>query len=118
MTTLNEETPFILINTFKPVDHSIDELLAFQLAEMKAMSAEAEACGWLGNEVYQSEDGTSLVVVTRFRSTEAREKWAQTKRAKMHVEQLMPLVRDISSVPVAFVASHGASAFAQTGVAK
>lgn len=103
------ENPYILINTFTAVEGGIDALIAFQLAEMKDMSAEAAAYGWLGNEVYRSEDGASLIVVTRFQSIEAREKWAGTERSRQHVQQLMPLVRDVTSIPVTFLAAHGDS---------
>lgn len=118
MTTQHQEPPFILINTFFPADHGFEELLAFQLAEMNALSEEAKACGWLGNEVYRSEDGASLIVITRFRSVGAREEWARTKRARQHVEQLKPLVKEIISIPVAFVAAHGAGDFSQNGSSK
>jgi heme-degrading monooxygenase HmoA len=118
MTAQHQDPPFILINTFRPVDDKIDELLAFQLAEMNALSEEAKASGWLGNEVYRSEDGASLIVITRFRSVEAREEWARTKRARQHIEQLKPLVREIISIPVAFAAAHGAGDLSQKGASE
>ena len=102
--------PFILVNTFTAVEGGIDELLAFQLAEMRAMAPEATACGWLGNEVYLSEDAASLIVITRFRSKEAHATWAATERSRRHVDELMPLVTGVSSVPVRFLAAHGTCA--------
>lgn len=112
MSTPTVENPHILVNTFTPVEGGTDALVAFQLAEMQDMAAEAAACGWLGNEVYRSDDGASLIVVTRFRSVEARETWAATTRAQQHVRELLPLVRDVTSVPVRFLAGHGDSSVA------
>lgn len=71
------------------------------------MGGEAAALGWLGNEVYRSRDGASLVVVTRFRSSEARERWARTRRSQLHVRKLRSLVNDVASVLVTLVAVHG-----------
>ncbi len=101
------QRPFTLINTFTAVDGGIDTLAAFQIAEMQDMSAEALAYGWLGNEVYRSDDDTSLIVLTRFRSAEAKEGWSQTDRFQQHVEDLGPLVQNVTSTPVTFVAAHG-----------
>ena len=101
--------PCTLINTFSAVDGGMDALAAFQLAEMQDMGAEAAACGWLGNEVYRSLDGASLIVVTRFRSLEARDRWAATERFQRHVQELMPLVKGVASIPVALLAAHGES---------
>ncbi|MEG9227241.1 putative quinol monooxygenase [Aeromicrobium sp. Sec7.5] len=99
--------PLVLINTFTAVDGGLDALAAFQVAEMQDMSAAASAHGWLGNEVYRSHDDTSLIVVTRFRSELAKDAWAATERFGQHVEDLEPLVRDVTSVPVTPIAAHG-----------
>lgn len=104
--------PYTLVNTFTAIEGGIDALTAFQLSEMRDMGAEAASHGWLGNEVYRSEDGASLIVVTRFKSVESREKWAETERSRRHVRELMPLVKDITSVPVTFLAAHGDSPIA------
>lgn len=74
MSAPTNDEPYTLVNTFRAVEGGIDALIAFQLAEMRDMGANAAACGWLGNEAYRSEDGTSLIVVTRFKSVVAREK--------------------------------------------
>lgn len=71
------------------------------------MDAQATEHGWLNNEVYRSDDGSSLIVVTRFRSPEAKEQWAKTDQFKRHVEDLEPFVESVTSVPVTFVAAHG-----------
>ncbi len=107
MTNSQDQSPFIAINTFTAVDGGIDALTAFQIAEMEEMSGEATAQGWLGNEVYRSRDDTRLIVLTRFRSAEARERWAETDRFRRHVDDLRPLIRNGTSVPVTFVAAHG-----------
>jgi heme-degrading monooxygenase HmoA len=98
---------FISINTFTAVEGGIDALAAFQISEMQDMSDEAAAHGWLGNQVYRSLDGASLVVLTRFRSAVARERWAQTDRFRQHVDDLEPLIQDVTSIPVSFLAAHG-----------
>lgn len=107
MTDQQSQSPFTSINTFTAVDGGLDALAAFQIREMQDMSAEATEHGWLGNEVYRSHDGISLVVLTRFRSVEARDNWAQTDRFQRHVKDLQPLIRDFTSSPVIFLASHG-----------
>ena len=101
------EKPFISINTFTPVDGCIDALTEFQLTEMQEMDEQATEHGWLNNEVYRADDGSSLVVVTRFRSAAAKAEWAKTDRFKQHVEDLGPFVQDVTSVPVTFAAAHG-----------
>jgi|GEM_PF-7040284 len=105
---------YILINTFVAVEGGIDALAEFQLAEMPDMSAEAANYGWLGDEVYRSEDGESLIVVTRFQSLEVREKWSEMARLRRHVERLMPLVKGVTSEPVTFLAVHGDSRMGPT----
>ncbi len=113
---MNDHThPYTLINTFTTIDGGIDALAAFQIAEMQDMSTEAAAHGWLGNEVYRSHDDTSLIVVTRFRSATAKDSWAGTDRFRRHVEDLEPLVHDVTSVPVTWVAAHGADRRADHG---
>ena len=107
MTDRHDQSPFISINTFIAVEGGLDALTAFQIAEMEEMSEQATAHGWLGNEVYRSCDDTSLIVLTRFRSAEARERWAETDRFRRHVEDLRPLIQNGTSTPVAFVAAHG-----------
>jgi heme-degrading monooxygenase HmoA len=107
MTDQQDQRPSISINTFTAVEGGVDALAAFQIAEMQDMSAEATAHGWLGNEVYCSDDDTSLIVLTRFRSAEAKESWAQTDRFRQHFEQLQPLIQNVTSIPVTFLAAHG-----------
>lgn len=110
MNSPQQDGPYTLINTFSAVEGGMDALVAFQLAEMKDMGAEATACGWLSNEVYRSLDGANLIVITRFRSSEDRDKWAATERFQRHVQELKPLVKDVVSVAVTFLAAHGESA--------
>lgn len=97
---------YISVNTFTVLPGGIDALTAFQLAETQDMGAEATAHGWLGNEIYRAHDGTRLIVLTRFRSAEAREAWAQTDRFRRHIEALRPLIQDVTSVPVALLAAR------------
>ncbi|GAB3062610.1 MULTISPECIES: putative quinol monooxygenase [Micrococcales] len=107
MTDQRHQSPSISINTFTAVEGGIDALTVFQIAEMEDMRAEATAHGWLGNEVYRSDDDTSLIVLTRFRSAEAKENWAQTDRFRRHFEGLKPLIQNGTSIPVTFVVAHG-----------
>lgn len=109
MTGSQKHSPFILINTFTPVEGGIDALAAFQIDEMQDMRAEAASHGWRGNEVYRTRDGASLIVVTRFRSAEAKESWVETDRFQRHVEGLAPLIKGVVSVPVALIATHSGS---------
>ena len=101
------ETTYVLVNTFMVVDGGVDALTKFQFAEMQEMGAEASACGWLGNEVFRSEDGASLIVVTSFRSVEADKQWSETERLRQHVRRPMSLVEGITSVPATLLATHG-----------
>ena len=112
MTDRKNQSPYISINTFTAVEGGIDALTAFQITEMQEMSAEATAHGWLGNKVYRSQDQTSLIVLTRFRSPVARENWAQTDRFRQHIEDLEPLIQNVTSIPVTFLAAHGDSQIA------
>lgn len=98
---------YILINTFTAVPGGLDELVAFQLAETARMSSEATATGWLGNELYRSEDERQLIVLTRFASRAAQESWAETESFQRHVAALRPKFEDMTSVPVSFVTAHG-----------
>lgn len=107
MTDQQIDRSITLLNVFTAVAGGLDELTAFQLSEMRALSAESAEHGWLGNEVYRSDDGTSLVVLTRFSSVEAKESWAGTERFARHVADLEPYVTEITSTPVTFVAAHG-----------
>ncbi|MDX2358581.1 hypothetical protein [Dietzia sp. PP-33] len=109
MNSPQDRSPHILINTFTPVDGGIDALAAFQIDEMQDMRAEAASHGWRGNEVYRTRDGASLIVVTRFRSVEAKTSWATTDRFRRHVERLEPLIHDAVSVPVTLLATHSGS---------
>lgn len=61
MTDQQNQSLSISINMFTAVEGGFDALLAFQIAEMQDMSAEATAHGWLGNEAYRSDDDTSLM---------------------------------------------------------
>lgn len=99
--------PFVLINTFTAVEGGLDALTELQSVEAARMSVDATAHGWLGNEAYRTLDGTSLIVITRFRSPEARARWADTPQFQRHVGELRPLVREIVSTPVFFASAHG-----------
>lgn len=113
MTNQRNQSPYILINTFTAIPGGIDALSAFQIAEMQDMNDEATEHGWLGNEVYGSRDGSSLIVLTRFQSEEAKNAWGRTERFRRHVEDLEPLIQNLSSVPVTFVGAHGDSPMIQ-----
>jgi len=99
---------YTLLNVFTPRPKQLDALERLQLSEMKAMSTDAAALGWLGNEVYRTADGTRLVVVTRFRSEAAKQEWGKTAAFAAHVQRLAPLLESVESTPLVFVRSHTA----------
>lgn len=68
MTEQQPAAPFISINTFTARAGGLDALIQFQIAETQRMSVNATAHGWLGNEMYRTQGGTDLIVITRFRS--------------------------------------------------
>lgn len=107
MTNPRRTEPYTLLNIFTPGAAGIDALIAFQLAETRAMADEATAIGWLGNEVHRATDGSSLIVLTRFRDEEAQANWARGERFHRHLEALAPFVDEVVSVPVKLVARHG-----------
>ena len=107
MTSDQNQSPHVSINTFIAIEGGIEALTAFQITEMEDMNEEATAYGWLGNEVYRSQDNTSLIVLTRFQSAEAMEDWAQTRRFRRHIGNLEPLIQNGTSIPLTFVAAHG-----------
>ncbi|PBB08249.1 hypothetical protein CKW39_10625 [Kocuria sp. WRN011] len=113
MTNQQNQSPYILVNTFTAIQGGIDALSAFQLTEMQDLRDEATEHGWLSNEVYQSQDGASLIVITRFLSEEAKNSWGRTERFRRHVEALEPLVQNVTSIPVTFLAAHGQSVMIQ-----
>lgn len=102
-----QPSPYVLINIFTPAEGRMDELAAFQLAEMTDMHDQATAQGWLGNEVYRSHDDTKLIVVTRFESFEAKQAWARTERFQRHVHDLEPLLHEVTSLPVSLLRQAG-----------
>ncbi|MEB4613120.1 antibiotic biosynthesis monooxygenase [Leucobacter sp. M11] len=107
MTATQHPTMVISMNTFTPATGGIDALTEFQLAEMREMAAAATEQGWLGNEVYLANDGSALIVITRFRSEADRSRWAATERFRRHVAELEPLLADIRATPVTFLAANG-----------
>ncbi|MBM1814307.1 NAD(P)H-dependent oxidoreductase [Pseudosulfitobacter pseudonitzschiae] len=94
------ETICTLINTFTPKEGKADKLLDVQLDEIAALRGTAAATGWLGNEVYRATDGSKLVIVTRFRSHEAKEQWAASPEFAAHLERIGPFLEHVVSTPV------------------
>jgi NAD(P)H-dependent FMN reductase/heme-degrading monooxygenase HmoA len=97
---MTEETIQTLINTFTPKGENADKLLEMQLEEIAKMRGKAGATGWLGNEVYRATDGSQLVIVTRFRSEEAKDQWAGSVEFAAHLERIDPLVERVDSMSV------------------
>lgn len=97
-----------LINTFTPKSGNADALLKVQLDEIAKLRGKANETGWLGNEVYRAADGSRLVIVTRFRSKEAKEEWAASPEFAAHLERIAPLIEGVDSLPVTLAgAFHG-----------
>jgi NAD(P)H-dependent FMN reductase/heme-degrading monooxygenase HmoA len=97
---MTNETVHTMINTFTPKDGETDKLLKLQLEEVEKLRETAAETGWLGNEVYRSKDGTRMVIVTRFQSEDAKEKWAASSEFAAHLERIGPLVEHVDSIPV------------------
>ncbi|WP_306028343.1 putative quinol monooxygenase [Stappia sp. MMSF_3263] len=95
-----------LVNIFRPHAGRTEEFLALQLAETREMRAEAARAGWLGNEVYIARDGGEVVVVTSFASRAAQEAFAASESFARHRARIAPLLDDVRSMPVRFVARH------------
>ncbi|XDA98737.1 NAD(P)H-dependent oxidoreductase [Sulfitobacter sp. LCG007] len=99
-----DETVETLINTFTPKAGETDNFLELQLAEIGKLRAAAAQSGWLGNEVYRAKDGGRVVIVTRFRSREAKEQWAHSSHFAAHLQRIEPLLHHGESVQVDLVA--------------
>lgn len=107
-----DETVETLINTFTPKAGETDTFLELQLAEIGKLREAAAQSGWLGNEVYRAKDGERVIIVTRFRSKEAKEQWAHSSHFAAHLRRIEPLLDRGESLPVDLVArfrspSHG-----------
>lgn len=100
--------PFVSMNTFTPGPHGVAAVVDFQLAEMAEMDASARAAGWLGNLVFLAHEPEELLVVTAFASPAARDAWSATTRFQRHVDELAPLVDQVTSRRVRLLARHGA----------
>ncbi|PJK12589.1 hypothetical protein CO614_04785 [Lysobacteraceae bacterium NML120232] len=85
------DSPYILINTFRPKNGCFAEFIATQQQETRALAQAAAASGWLGNEIFAAEDESQVVIVTRFASEHAKAQWAQTAAFKAHLEKISPL---------------------------
>lgn len=99
--------PFVSVNTFTPVPGGTASLVGFQLAEMAEMDTAARAAGWLGNMVLLAQDPAELIVVTAFGSTAARDRWSSSDRFRRHVDELAPLVDQVSSRRVRLIGRYG-----------
>lgn len=97
---MTNDTIQTLINTFTPKGEDADKLLELQLEEIAKLRGKAGETGWLGNEVYRAKDGRKLVVITRFRSEEAKEQWAASPEFAAHLERIGPFVDHVDSLPV------------------
>lgn len=89
-----------LINTFTPKKGGADRFLELQLKEIEALRDNAARSGWLGNELYREKDGERIIIVSRFRSGEAKTKWAQSPQFAEHLERIAPLLEHVESMPV------------------
>ncbi|QFT60348.1 FMN-dependent NADPH-azoreductase [Sulfitobacter sp. THAF37] len=92
-----------LINTFTPTGGDVDALLELQRDEIEKLREKATETGWLGNALYRAADGSRLVIVTSFRSKEAKEKWAGSPEFAAHLKRIEPLVAHVDSMPVSMV---------------
>lgn len=89
-----------LINTFTPKGETVEALLELQLEEAAKMRTKAAEMGWLSNEVFRTADGDRLIIVTHFRSEEAKEQWIKSPEFAEHLERITPLLECVDSTPV------------------
>ncbi|MEQ8294130.1 MAG: NAD(P)H-dependent oxidoreductase [Roseovarius sp.] len=97
---MTEQAEHTLINTFTPRPGMADRLLELQLQEIESLGDTASATGWLGNTIYRATDGVALVIVTRFRSEEAKAQWQASPDFAAHLDRIAPLVESVNSMPV------------------
>lgn len=97
---MTNDTTHTLINTFTPKGESVEKLLKLQLEEIATMREKAGEIGWLGNEVYRVTDGSQLVIVTRFRSEQAKDQWAGSLEFAAHLERIDPYIDHVDSKSV------------------
>lgn len=100
--TDNPDSPYILINSFTPKPGQTDAFLDFQLTEMVKLRGPARNFGWLGNEIYRTEDD-KIVIVTRFKSRESHQEFAKLPEFQDHRAKLDPFLEDVQSQPAALI---------------
>lgn len=97
---MTDDTAHTLINTFTPRPGMADRLLELQLQEIENLGDAASATGWRGNTIYRATEGDALVIVTRFRSEEAKAQWQASPEFAAHLDRIAPLVETVNSMPV------------------
>ncbi len=95
-----ETANYTIINTFTPKDGQADRLLELQLEEIERLRGTATRAGWVGNEVFRPKDGNRMVIITRFQSKDAKERWATSPEFAAHLKRIGPLVEHMDSIPV------------------
>ncbi|TKW66428.1 MAG: NAD(P)H-dependent oxidoreductase [Paracoccus denitrificans] len=94
----------ILLNVFTPKPGKLDELADLQMAESQRLGPISARFGWLGNEIYRSND--KLMIVTRF--AEGATGFHETDEFKQHLDLLDPVLETVDSNPVTLLASNHA----------
>ena len=102
----SDAKPYTLINTFYPKPDKRDEFLALQLDEIRRLSTWAGNLGWLGNRVYRAKQENRIVIITSFKSKEARQRHADSPEFLEHVERIRPLVERVESVEYVLVSEN------------
>lgn len=100
---MTKDSIYTLINTFTPKEEGVETLLKLQLDEIESIREEASKAGWLGNDVYRATDDSQLMIVTRFRSEQAKDQWSQSPEFQAHLERIDSLLAHVDSKPVELV---------------
>ncbi len=98
----------IYLNTFTPKPGKLDDLAAFQMSESRQLGALSAKHGWIGNEIFRSED--KLLIVTRFAGDQPVDGWRNTPEFAQHLAGLDPLLDDMASTPLTLLATNRAPA--------
>ncbi|MFD1794861.1 NADPH-dependent FMN reductase [Paracoccus aurantiacus] len=96
----------IYLNVFTPKPGKLDDLADLQMAETSRLGPISAEYGWLGNEIYRSDE--KLVIVTRFASDEQTGAWQQTAEFAQHLDLLDPALEQVDSTALTLLARNRA----------
>lgn len=97
---------YISINTFTPIEGKFQEFLELQNNETAKLSLKSSQCGWLGNDIFASQDGKKVIIVTRFKDKNSAENWWQQSDFQVHLATIKPLLKSVETMPVYLFSSN------------